>query len=163
VDPSDLVQQALLQAHQVRERFQWQGLAEQAAYLRRVLANAMVDAVRQYTAGTRNVALERSLEASVADSAAQLDAWLAADHSSPEERASRNEQLLRLAGALNRLPADQRRAVELKHLQGQSLETVAQELGWSVTAVLRGLLCERLADAFQAASAATASAAINWE
>jgi RNA polymerase sigma-70 factor (ECF subfamily) len=139
LDASDLVQQTLLKAHQAREQFQWQGEAELAAYLRRILANTMTDAIRQFTAEARDVNLERSLEASLNESASRLDAWLAAEHSSPEERAIRNEQTFWLARTLERLPEDQRRAVELKHLQGQSLQQIAAQMGRSITAVA-GLL-----------------------
>jgi RNA polymerase sigma-70 factor (ECF subfamily) len=98
------------------------------------------------------VPLERSLEASVEQSASRLEAWLADEGSSASEKAQRNEQMRRLAEALAELPEDQRRAVELKHLQGQSLEEVGREMGRSVTAVAgllrRGLdkLRQRLAE-----------------
>lgn len=41
--------------------------------------------------------------------------------------------MLRLAGALAQLPEDQRRAVELRHLQGLSLDEIAQQLNRSKT------------------------------
>jgi RNA polymerase sigma-70 factor (ECF subfamily) len=50
-----------------------------------------------------------------------------------------NEQLLALAAALMKLPQDQRRAVELFHLQGHSSTQVASRLDRSEVAVA-GLL-----------------------
>jgi RNA polymerase sigma-70 factor (ECF subfamily) len=135
VDPSDLVQQTLLEAHQAREQFRGQTHAELAAWLRRILARNLADAARRYGAAARDVALERSLEASLEQSAARLDVWLADAGSSPAEHALRQEQLRRLDEALAELPADQRTAVELKHLHGLPVAEIGQRMGRSETAV----------------------------
>ena len=135
LDPSDLVQQTLLKAYQALGQFRYRGEAEVAAWLRKILVNSLIDAARQFGTAGRDVNLERSLE----ESASRLEAWLGAQDSSPSEQAERNELLLRLAGALDRLPPDQRTAVELKHLRGQSLQAIGQQMGRSVTAVA-GLL-----------------------
>jgi RNA polymerase sigma-70 factor, ECF subfamily len=61
---------------------------------------------------------------------------MSCDGTSPSGGAERNERLLRLADALARLPEDQRRAVELRHLQGLSLAEIASQMGRSVDSVV---------------------------
>src|SRR3954462_8966841 len=104
LDPSDLVQETLLKAHQALDQFDWQGEAETAAGLRKILANPWTDAVRKYTTGTRDVELEQSLQQSLEQSSSRLEGWLLAERSSPTEHVSRQERLLRLAEALAALP-----------------------------------------------------------
>ena len=139
LDPSDLVQQTLLQAHEMREQFRGTTEAEYAAWLRQILVRTMSNAARDLGRLKRDVGRERSLEAAIEESSVRLEAWLASEQSSPSAVAERNEQLLRLAEALEQLPEAQREAVELHHLRGLSLAELAGQLGRSEGAVA-GLL-----------------------
>src|SRR5262249_39064241 len=129
------VQEALLKAYQARGQFQHRSEAETAAWLRKILANSLTDAVRKFATGARDVDLERSLEVSLEASSSKLEALLAADQPSPSDQAIRQEQLVRLAEGLAQLPEDQRRAVELLHLHGYAVDAISQELGRTVAAV----------------------------
>ncbi len=135
LDASDLVQQTLLRAHASADRFERRSEPELLAWLRRILANCLADEVRRYTSGKRDIQLEQSLEKSAEQSAARLDRLLAADQSSPSQRASREEQVRRLAECLSRLPPEQRRAVELRHLQGLSLAEIGRAMDRTEVAV----------------------------
>ena len=57
--------------------------AEQAAWLRRILARNVADALRTAGSLKRDVARERSLEEKLDQSSARLGAWLALDQPSP--------------------------------------------------------------------------------
>jgi RNA polymerase sigma-70 factor (ECF subfamily) len=139
IDVSGVVQQTLLEAHQALAQLRGQSEAQQAAWLRRILANNLADEMRKLGTGKRDVARERSLEEAVEASSVRLEGWLAADQSSPSQQVERQETSLRLADALARLPENQRRTVELHHMHGRSLAEVAVELGCSKPAVA-GLL-----------------------
>jgi RNA polymerase sigma-70 factor (ECF subfamily) len=150
LDPSDVVQQTLLQAYRALDQFRGHSDGELAAWLRQILARNLAHAVRDLGRAKRDVGLERSLEAAVDASSLRLEAWLAAEQSSPSQRAERNEQLLRLAEALTTLPEAQREAVVLHYWQGQSLAEIGTRLDRTPAAVagllhrglkqLRGLL-----------------------
>jgi RNA polymerase sigma-70 factor (ECF subfamily) len=150
VDASDVVQQTLLEAHQARGQFRGTSAAEEAAWLRQILARNLANAVRDLLRDKRDLRREQSLEATVEESSRRLDAWLAAEQSSPSARAEHNEQGVRLAAALAELPEDQREALTRHHLEGWPLEDVARHLSRSREAVAglikRGLrqLRERL-------------------
>jgi RNA polymerase sigma-70 factor (ECF subfamily) len=128
MDPSDLVQATLLRAYQAIDQFRGRTSEELAGWLRQILANTLANTVRDYGRARRDVALERSLEAAIDQSSARLEAWLAADQSSPSELAARNEQVLQLAAALHTLPGDQREALILRHCQGCSVAEIADRL-----------------------------------
>jgi RNA polymerase sigma-70 factor, ECF subfamily len=131
IDLSGGVQQTLLEAHRAMDLLRRMTAEQQAAWLRKALACNLADEVRKLGTARRDVGREVPLEQAVEESSARLEAWLAADHSSPTAQAVRNEELLRLAHALAQLPEDQRLAVELHHLRGRPVAEVARELGRS--------------------------------
>lgn len=139
LDASDVVQQTLLQAHEHRDQYRGKSEAELVGWLRAILANTLAASVRRYAAEGRDLKRERSLEASLAESSARLEGWLAAEQSSPSERVMRHEELVHLAGALARLPEDQRQVIELHHLKGWPVAEVAETLERTKPAVM-GLL-----------------------
>jgi RNA polymerase sigma-70 factor (ECF subfamily) len=65
---------------------------------------------------------------------ASLKQQLDAGFSSPSEKAIRGEEEQRLREALTGLPADQREAVRLRHLEGWALADIARQLGRSPAA-----------------------------
>jgi RNA polymerase sigma-70 factor (ECF subfamily) len=139
LDASDVVQQTLLEAYQAREQFRGQTEAERAAWLRRILARNLANVVRDFARDKRDVAREQSLDAAAEASASRLVAWLAAEQSSPSQQAERNEQAVRLAQALAKLPEAQREVVVLRHCQDWPLADISRHLGRSPAAVA-GLL-----------------------
>jgi RNA polymerase sigma-70 factor (ECF subfamily) len=131
LDPSDVVQETLIQAHEKKDTFRGTSDGELAAWLRKILANNLAQALRRFGRQKRDLALERSLELAVEASSAVLEEWLAKDGSGPPQQAERNEGLERLALALARLPDAQREALELRHLQGRSVAEIGRQMGRS--------------------------------
>jgi RNA polymerase sigma-70 factor (ECF subfamily) len=139
LDPSDLVQQTLLEAYRQRDRFRGQTDAARGAWLRAILARNVADAIKGQGRRKRDISRERSLEADLETSSARLGAWLAAEQSTPSEQAMRHEQAVLLANALARLPQSQREALVLHYWQDCSLAEIAAHLDRTPDAVA-GLL-----------------------
>jgi RNA polymerase sigma-70 factor, ECF subfamily len=136
-DPSDIVQQTLLKAHEKQEQFRGSTDQELRGWLRAILARSLVDAARGHR--RQNGDAVRSLETALANSSARLEALLVAEQSSPSQKVMRAEQLVTLAASLLRLPDDQRTALELRYLRGLSVAAVAEQMGRAPVSVT-GLL-----------------------
>lgn len=139
LDASDVVQQSLLEAYQGWERFHWQSEGELLAWLRQILAHNLADALRAFRRAKRDVARERSVQQALEQSSVRVEAWLAAEQSTPSQRVSRQEEAVLLARALGNLPSSQREALVLRHWDGWSLKEISQEMERSPEAVA-GLL-----------------------
>jgi RNA polymerase sigma-70 factor (ECF subfamily) len=139
LDPSDLVQQTLLEAYAKREQFRGGSEGEYVVWLRRMLANNLADALRGFLQAKRDVAREQSLEEALRNSSARLEAWLADSQPSIGEEAQQHERAVRLADALELLPEAQREALVLKHWHGWTMAQIGEKLGRSQEAVA-GLL-----------------------
>ena len=112
------------------------------AYLRLALTHKLIDALRKIDRARDELAPDLAGRSSV-----RLADWLAADDTSPSERAARNEKFETLASALLDLPTDQRAAVEMRYLQGMKVKDIAVALARSEGAV--SLLLHRAVKALQ--------------
>jgi RNA polymerase sigma-70 factor, ECF subfamily len=137
LDPSDIAQQTLLIAHEKHAQFRGNTDVELTAWLRTILARTLAQHMRRFHKHQPERA--RSLERSLEQSSARLDAWLTGDDSTPSQKVAKVEQLVLLASTLAGLAEDQRTAVELHHLRGLSVPEVARSMGKTVAAVT-GLL-----------------------
>jgi RNA polymerase sigma-70 factor (ECF subfamily) len=78
LDPSDLVQETLLQAHRAFHRLRASSDSQVAAWLRQILARNLAHARRDLGRAKRDLRRERSFEAALDASSARLEGWLAA-------------------------------------------------------------------------------------
>ena len=107
--------------------------AEMAAWLRQILANHLANAVRDFGRDKRDVGREQSIQADLNHSSFRLDAWLAAEQTSPSQRTIRTEQGIALAAALAELPDAQREAVTLHHLTVDAIQQMVRQSGECVS------------------------------
>lgn len=138
LDPSDVVQQTLLEAHKDRDQLRGQSREQMACWLRQILVRNLANTVRDYGRACRDVSRGQSLEAAN-DSTGRLANWLAAEQSSPSRQVQRQEEILHLAAALAALPETQREVVVLRHFHDWSRTDISRHIGKSAAAVA-GLL-----------------------
>ncbi len=135
-DPSDLVQETLLKAHERFGQFRGKTEAELAVWLRQILARALADLVRRYRlAEARRVSRERSLEEMLGASSAALGNLIAAPGLSPSQSAQRREMSVILADALAELSPDHRQVLILRSIEELDWSEVAERMKRSVGAV----------------------------
>jgi RNA polymerase sigma-70 factor (ECF subfamily) len=134
VDASDIAQQTLLDAVRGLEDFRGRTEPEFTAWMMKLLERNLLQSLRNHTLGKRDVRLEQNW---TDDSGSAQMIWhsLAGSGSSPESRVVHGETALQLAAALERLPADQRAAVELRYIAYKSLQEIAHQMERSVGSV----------------------------
>jgi RNA polymerase sigma-70 factor (ECF subfamily) len=138
-DPSDIVQQTLLEAQ--RDAAQFRGTDHSAfeAWLRRLLVNNLANAIRHWTADKRDARLERTLDQMLADSSARMEALFTATVPGPDHLAEQAELFSRLAQAIETLPEAQRDALVLRYFRDLPVAEIARHLNRTPQAVA-GLL-----------------------
>jgi RNA polymerase sigma-70 factor (ECF subfamily) len=123
VDPSDLVQQTLLDAYRGFPQFRGGTSGEWLAWLRRILDHNAADYVRHYHgADKRRLGREVPLAGSSAGPA---------DSDTPSRELLRRERELQVADALARLSDDHRTVIILRNLQRLPFDEVARRMGRS--------------------------------
>jgi RNA polymerase sigma-70 factor (ECF subfamily) len=126
---SDVVDRTILISKEKINQFVGTCKEEWRGWLRAILTNELYQELRQ--AKRDNKIFEVSLD----ESSRHLEESIAADHTSPSERAVRHEQMERLAIALGNLLEAERTAVELKYLHDCSVEFISQHMGRTADAV----------------------------
>ncbi len=137
-DPSDLVQQTLLEAHRDFDGFQGEQEGELLAWLRRILAHNLFNEARRYAAQQRDAARELSLDqmqTGLTHSSLTLAHCLADAGPSPSSIAQRRERAVVLANALSQLPEDYRTVLLLRVFEELPAEEVARRMDRSAGAV----------------------------
>ena len=135
LDASDVVQQTLLDAYRNRQQFRGQTQAEMAGWLRQILANNIGGALRAAHRPKRDLGREVSLQSALDTSSMHLEAFLAAEQSSPSMKAQKQEDMVHLANSLDQLPEDRREAVTLRLCHNWSLDQISSHLGKTKKAV----------------------------
>ena len=136
---SDIVQQAMMQAVGALDQFRGGTEAELRGWLRQILVRQMCHLDRDMHREKRDVRREQSMEQRLAQSSMRLEGLLAADQATPSQVAVVGENLSSLVEAVERLPDDQRVAIELHYLEGLKLAEVAQAMD-KTTGAIAGLL-----------------------
>lgn len=134
-NPSDLVQETFLQAHQCFDQFRGTTEGELLRWLRRILVSRLAKLIRRfYGTRRRDLCLERTLNRDL-DRSSRAAESLAAPGSSPSERATRREQSVVVCNALQSLPTDYRDVIIFRNFQELSFPEVAQRMKRSEGAV----------------------------
>jgi RNA polymerase sigma-70 factor (ECF subfamily) len=137
VDPSDVVQDALLEAVARLPEYLGQPPMPFYPWLRRLAWEHLLKVHQQHLrAQKRNVALEKKPGLSLPeDSAYQLVDRLVASGTSPSGRLVREELRNRVRAALEDLPAPDREVLVLRYLEGLSTAETAAVLSLGISAV----------------------------
>jgi len=139
LNPSDLVQEAMLAAHRDFEKFRGCSEREFLAWLRQILINCLHHAIETHLkAKRRDVRCEISLErvsAALDGSAIDFIQALADPGPSPSTPLRQRERAVALADQLARLRPEYRDVIVLRNLQGLPFEEIAERMNRKPAAV----------------------------
>jgi RNA polymerase sigma-70 factor (ECF subfamily) len=134
VAASDLAQDVMVAAQRDFPDFRGTSERELLAWLRRMLANRIVDYARKY-GGARRRAGERSMEDILYESSIGFESVLAASGVSPSRHAEQREMATILTNALDRIDRDHQEVILLRNKSGLSWAEVAERMNRSPEAV----------------------------
>lgn len=144
LEPSDVVQETLLNAHRARDQFDGSTEKEFLGWLRKILANVIAKHGRHFGADKRKAGNERSLQETLDLSGNRLEQMIQGASPTPSQCVAREEAIVGFLAAMEQLPEDQLEAVRLRHLEGLTVQEVA-DLMRRTRASVAGLLRRALA------------------
>jgi len=128
VDPSDVVQVTLKEAHEKRRDFRGTSEEQLLAWLRQILLHRLIDELRRCRARKRNLRQDEALDAIVSETTARVRTE-AAVSATPSKELIRRETIDQVSRALEKLPRNQWIVVLLFHFHGLRVSEVASLLG----------------------------------
>lgn len=141
VDPSDVVQETLVEAERRLDRYLVEQPIPFCAWLRQIAGDQIVDAHRLHVASQkRSVTRERAGPVLTEESSFALAEGLLADDTSPSNRLIRREDQERIHGAIAALPPKDREVLVMRHLEQLGTSEIAAALGIGDGAVKARLL-----------------------
>ncbi|OYP36509.1 sigma-70 family RNA polymerase sigma factor [Rhodopirellula sp. MGV] len=155
IDPSDVVQQTLVDAWRGNADFRGTTQAERLAWLKTILQRTLMRFNRdQLQTQKRGLGREQLLQAAIDQDSLRLSEMAIDRNPGPADIAEQSEKALRLAAALNALQPADREVLVLRHLENLTHEEIAKRIGKSNAAArmmwIRGL--EKLRVAYEETS-----------
>lgn len=135
VDASDIVQEVCLRAYRSFRQFRGTQEIELTAWLRRILANCLIDHHRKHHSQAQRQRDAHSLTQALDQSSLQWSARLVGAGLAPGDQAEQREAMVLLAEAIDRLPADYREAIILRQLEELPTAEVARRMGRTAESV----------------------------
>ena len=135
VDPSDLVQQTLLEAYRGLDGFQGQTQGEWLAWLKQILKHNATDYIRRYK-GTAKRRIQREVPMEMPRHGSSLFRIDPSDPGdTPSQLVMQHENEIQLAEAVSRLAEDHQQVILLRNVQRMSFNEVAERMERSRPAV----------------------------
>jgi len=128
VDPSDVVQQALLASFAGFDQFRGTTVEDLKAWLVAIVRNEARQAGRFWSQDRREVTREQRLP-----SESGSRAGLEGSSSDPGEKAGRRERAGQVLAALEKLPSEDAELVRLRNFEGSTFSEIGRRLGCSET------------------------------
>jgi RNA polymerase sigma-70 factor (ECF subfamily) len=153
--PSDIVQETAIDMQRNFDQFRGNSAEECFAWLRSILRNNVLDALRHFES-TQKRSLDR--EESLAGSSRAKRAVPRIDERRPDGSAIRREDAAAVGRMLARLPMDHRQVIELRYWRGLSFADIGVEMNRSADAVRK--LWYRAIERLQAELAADRGAVV---
>jgi RNA polymerase sigma-70 factor (ECF subfamily) len=129
VGPSDIVQETAIDAHRDFLRFRGTTQEELYAWLRTILQNNVMDAVRRFEVAQKRAARREESISVVVDRRGV--SVLPAGNNPPDHSAIRREDANLLAGVLSRMPDDYQTILQLRYWEGLTFPQIAERIGRS--------------------------------
>ena len=135
LDPSDLVQDTLIEADRGFAGFKGTTEGELVTWLRRIFCRNLADQLRRHHAERRDLRREQPLQELVERSHAALGGFLDRSQTGPSTWAANRERSVLLAECLERLSPDHREVIILRHIDGLPFPEIATRMQRSPGAV----------------------------